>query len=84
MDQLINQVKYAINALSAPNETRNANDWLISFEKSSEAWSASEQLLNEPPGMYRFFGAKFLYSKIQKQCGAVLSPWSFGTTSSKE
>lgn len=67
MDQLINQVKYAINALSVPNETRNANDWLISFEKSSEAWSASEQLLNEPPGMYRFFGAKFLYSKIQKQ-----------------
>eukprot|EP01039_Chlorochromonas_danica_P010540 gene10540-11677_t len=61
-------VKQAIAALAQPGETAKANEWLVDFEKSSSAWVAADLLLTEEKGSpYRFFGAKFLYSKIQRQ-----------------
>lgn len=61
-------VKQAINALSSHSETAKANEWLVEFEKSQSAWTVSDQLIAEEKGSpYRFFGAKFLYSKVQRQ-----------------
>lgn len=60
-------VKQAIDALSNPQSTKSANDWLMQFERSPDAWPISERMLHDPNQTYAFFGAKFLYSKIQKQ-----------------
>lgn len=67
MDSQCITVKEAIDALSNPQNTKIANEWLMQFEKSSEAWGVSERMLHETNPTYGFFGAKFLYSKIQKQ-----------------
>jgi hypothetical protein len=72
MDTNLEQAKQAILALSNPVTSKQADDWLISFEKSFHAWQTSEQLLlcsnNDPNDYtYQFFGAKFLYSKISRQ-----------------
>ncbi|RYH12455.1 hypothetical protein EON65_38270, partial [archaeon] len=65
---LAQTVKQAIQALNSPSETQRANDWLVDFEKSSQCWTLADHLLHDGPGTpYRFFGAKFLYSKIQRQ-----------------
>lgn len=50
-------------------ETSQANDYLMKFETSVEAWQVAHQLLQLPSSNhihYRFFGAKIFYSKIQK------------------
>lgn len=65
--QCLSSVKEAIDALSNPQKTKTANEWLIQFEKSPDAWVVSERMLHETNQTYGFFGAKFLYSKIQKQ-----------------
>jgi transportin-3 len=63
----LDEVKNAIIALSIPTETLRANQWLVDFEKSNAGWEVADRLLNEAPGSTnRFFGAKFLYSKIQR------------------
>ena len=62
----IEQVKVAITALSNPSETATANQWLVAFERSVDSWTAAEQLLRETDSQCRFFGAKFLYSKVQR------------------
>jgi transportin-3 len=64
---LIDQAKAAISALAHPAETHRANEWLVEFERSPSAWEVSDALVREEHGSYRFFGAKFLYSKVQKQ-----------------
>jgi hypothetical protein len=64
-------VKQAIQALSIPSQTKAANEWLTSFEKSSDVWTIAPILLEEPPSpnnvSLQFFAVKFLYSKISKQ-----------------
>ena len=68
----VEEVKNAINALSIPAETLRANQWLVDFEKSNNAWEVADRLLSEAPGSsHRFFGAKFLYSKIQRDFGQL-------------
>ena len=68
----LDEVKNAIIALSIPTETLRANQWLVDFEKSNVAWEVADRLLNEPSGSTnRFFGAKFLYSKIQRDFGQL-------------
>jgi transportin-3 len=67
MDQGCEQVKQAIDALSNSQTMHQADQWLISFEKTYDAWKISESLLEEKNSTYRFFGAKFLYSKASKQ-----------------
>lgn len=66
---LIETTKSAIDALSHPQETVRANEWLVNFERSATSWEVAELLLREPVTavQYRFFGAKFLYSKLQRQ-----------------
>jgi len=65
---LIEQTKAAIAAMSNPAETARANEWLVEFERSAAAWEVADALVREENGSCRFFGAKFLYSKVQKQC----------------
>ena len=68
----LDEVKNAIAALSVPTETLRANQWLVDFEKSNAAWEAADRLLSEAAGSTnRFFGAKFLYSKIQRDFGQL-------------
>eukprot|EP00598_Pedospumella_elongata_P005229 CAMPEP_0184979480 /NCGR_PEP_ID=MMETSP1098-20130426/9762_1 /TAXON_ID=89044 /ORGANISM="Spumella elongata, Strain CCAP 955/1" /LENGTH=1016 /DNA_ID=CAMNT_0027502801 /DNA_START=13 /DNA_END=3063 /DNA_ORIENTATION=+ len=64
---LIDQTKAAIAAMSNPAETARANEWLVEFERSAAAWEVADALVREENGSCRFFGAKFLYSKVQKQ-----------------
>ena len=59
-------VKAAIDALNRPSETTAANKWLIQFECTPEAWVISDLLVKDSNVSYRFFGAKVLYSKLQK------------------
>ena len=44
---LLQQTKAAICALSQPNETTNANAWLVEFEKSPSAWEVADALLRD-------------------------------------
>jgi hypothetical protein len=72
MDANLDQAKQAILALSNPATSKQADDWLISFEKSFHAWQTAEQLLlcsnnDLNDCTFQFFGAKFLYSKISRQ-----------------
>ena len=68
----LDEVKNAIIALSIPAETHRADQWLVDFEKSNTAWEVADRLLSEAPGSTnRFFGAKFLYSKIQRDFGQL-------------
>jgi transportin-3 len=68
----LDDVKNAIIALSIPAETHRANQWLVEFEKSNAGWEVADLLLSEAPGSQnRFFGAKFLYSKIQRDFGQL-------------
>ena len=63
----LDTVKQAIVALSEPSQTIQANEWLVNFEKSSDAWTIADELLTIPSeAQFNFFGAKFKYSKIQK------------------
>ena len=69
---VLEEAKNAIIALSIPAETLRANQWLVQFEKSNAAWEVADRLLSEAPGSAnRFFGAKFLYSKIQRDFGQL-------------
>lgn len=66
--QHLEKVKGAIAALGATNTTKEANEWLVEFERSPLAWEVSDLLLRNPSNsIERFFGAKFLYSKIARQ-----------------
>ena len=69
-----------------PMAQREANEWLMQFERTKESWEVAQQLVcceqlvgaNEELGLpptihiptlhftFRFFGAKFLYSKVSK------------------
>lgn len=48
-------------------KAKEASDWLSDFERSQRAWEISCCLLNEIDPTFRFFGAKMLYSKLQRQ-----------------
>jgi len=60
---VLETTRKAIADLSNPS----ANQYLVEFERSALAWEISELLIAENDNQCRFFGAKFLYSKIQKQ-----------------
>lgn len=66
-DVAFQEVISAVNALSNPSHTHQANQWLTNFQSSTLAWEIAEALLKQPNSIYRFFGAKFFYSKIQSQ-----------------
>lgn len=67
MSDSLEALKRAIYALSVPSETQNANAWLVDFEKQVIAWEISLTLLSEPSqSPLRFYGAKFIYSKIKR------------------
>ena len=79
----IEQCRSAIMAMqSQPGGAKEASKWLSSFEESSEAWQAAWELVSgdgdsQELQMYRFFGAKMIYSKIQRdfsQLGAEEVP----------
>jgi len=64
-------VKGAICALGDAELGRGAQDVLMQFEASREAWTVAAQLLYDSSAQasqhhFRFFGAKMLYSKIQR------------------
>lgn len=68
MSDKLDLVKHAIQALSVGNETKQANQWLVEFEKEAVAWEIADKLLKEDIDTpYRFFGARIFYSKIQRQ-----------------
>ena len=58
-------------------DTSQANDYLMKFETSNEAWQVAHQLLQLSSSNnqinYRFFGAKIFYSKIQKDLSQLPS-----------
>ena len=60
---VLETTRAAIADLSNPS----ANQYLVELERSPIAWEVAEHLVSEPDNQCRFFGAKFLYSKIQKQ-----------------
>jgi len=67
----IDEVKAAIAALGDADVGRGAQDMLMQFEASREAWTVAAQLLYDSSPQvnqhhFRFFGAKMLYSKIQR------------------
>lgn len=64
--ELLIQVKQALTALERGQNIQVASEWLTEFERSYSAWEVAEQCLHETDP-FRFFGAKFLYSKLQKQ-----------------
>ena len=65
--ELLERAKTAITSLSDSTQTANANEWLVDFERSFAAWQVADRLVREETGQFRFFGAKFLYSKISRQ-----------------
>ena len=69
----LDQVKAAIMAMqSQPGGAGEASRWLATFEESSAAWQVAWELVSvdevgsQQAHMYRFFGAKMIYSKIQR------------------
>ncbi len=69
----INEAKVAIMAMqSQPGGAGEASRWLATFEESSAAWQVAWDLVSidevgsQEAHMYRFFGAKMIYSKIQR------------------
>ena len=61
-------MKEAFEALSRPSasDRKEANAWLVDFEKSPQAWTVAHTLLLEPPGSpCRFFGANIFHNKIR-------------------
>jgi hypothetical protein len=65
---LFDQSKAAISALqSTPDEIKRANNWLIDFERTTDAWEVSNLLSSEPlESQCLFWGAKILYTKIKR------------------
>lgn len=62
------QCKNYILLMSNPKEIISCNEWLVAFEKQIIAWDVANELLFEDSSTpFRFFGAKILYSKIQRQ-----------------
>ena len=64
-------MKAAIAAMGDADVGRGAQDMLMQFEASREAWTIAAQLLYDASDEsnqhhFRFFGAKMLYSKIQR------------------
>ena len=70
---------YTITLITSCNrgvDTSQANDYLMKFETSNEAWQVAHQLLQSSSSTqsnYRFFGAKIFYSKIQKDLSQLPS-----------
>jgi hypothetical protein len=64
--QLLLQAKQALLALDSGQNIHDADVWLTNFQKTFQAWDISQILLDESDP-FRFYGAKFLYSKLQKQ-----------------
>lgn len=66
MEQLL-QALQALYTHSDPATTKQANDWLTSFQQSQVAWSVCDQLLNhgEAPTAARIFAAQTMRSKVQ-------------------
>lgn len=63
---LFEKCKAAIDALNQSQETNSANQWLMQFEGTSDAWSIADALARDMTNpSYRFFGARILYNKIQ-------------------
>ncbi len=65
-DNLFVHAKNAIAALSSTNG-QAANEWLINFEVSAEAWNVANALLQEPAeSSCQFYGANIFYNKITR------------------
>ena len=65
MADALSTTKSAIQALQNPAQTKAANDWLVTFERTQEAWQIADALLREPEA-FRFFGSITLYNKCQR------------------
>eukprot|EP00929_Paragymnodinium_shiwhaense_P119500 TRINITY_DN91410_c0_g1_i1.p1 TRINITY_DN91410_c0_g1~~TRINITY_DN91410_c0_g1_i1.p1 ORF type:complete len:963 (+),score=250.38 TRINITY_DN91410_c0_g1_i1:149-3037(+) len=68
--QAMQQMMEALQALySAPDPTikKQANDWLVQFQQTPQAWQVADQLLQRPetPPDYRVFAAQTMRSKVQ-------------------
>lgn len=67
------QVKAAVLAIQNPAHSKDANEWLMKFQKTPESWTLSDRLLREPNSesskngtLFRQWGGKMLHSKIQR------------------
>lgn len=64
-------LKQAITALYDPVSTeqkRNeANQWLMAFAASPQAWEAARALLQEPAEQVQYFGANLLFMKVRAE-----------------
>ena len=62
-------LKQAIHALYEPTSTeqkRNeANQWLMQFSASPQAWESARALLQEPAEQMQYFGANLLFMKVR-------------------
>lgn len=59
----------AIAVFSRGVEVTSADRWLVEFERTHEAWSVADELASDTSAnaeIRNFWGAKFLYSKIQR------------------
>ena len=64
-------LKQAIHALYEPTSTeqkRNeANQWLMQFSASPQAWESARALLQEPAEQMQYFGANLLFMKVRAE-----------------
>lgn len=79
MDALVTQTCATIEALGQPSHSREANEWLMKFEISQEAWSVAVSLASLPSNAannataFRYWGAKFLHTKVQRDYKQLMS-----------
>ena len=69
MSAIYDELKAAIKALADPARVKDANRWLLEFERNRESWGHIERLLHEvgaEGSQFRQYGGKFLHSKIQR------------------
>lgn len=63
------ELKAAIMALGDPGRVKEANRWLLEFERRGDSWGDVERLLHEvgaEGSQFRQYGGKLLHSKIQR------------------
>jgi len=65
----LRQAYALLTASSSEAERRAANEWLVGFAKTAEAWGAAEELVrpSEAAEEVAFFAANLLYSKIKTE-----------------
>jgi hypothetical protein len=65
-EPLLDRAKAAIDALDSPQHCLEASAWLVAFERTPDAWTVAQQLMQEHPSTNkRFHGANMFYHKIR-------------------